>query len=122
MGKEYEDFVVFLFLQELTLYFETIIKPEQTIWPKEIVKSNQNKLLLKVTALEGKMATSSLVQIPVCANSMCSYRVYAGYIMDDKHYIPNKYCKYRKYIFCKESKKVELCNNLICNVKETRAH
>ena len=31
MGKEYEDFVVFLFLQELTLYFENIKKPELTI-------------------------------------------------------------------------------------------
>ena len=121
-GKEYEDFIVFLFLQELILYFENIKTPEPTIWDKEIFKSNQNKLLLKVTALEGKMATSSLVQIPVCANSMCSYREHAGYIIDDKHYIPKKYCKQKKSIFCEESKKVELCKNFICDVKETKVH
>ena len=121
-GKEYEDFIVFLFLQELILYFENIETPEPTIWDKEIFKSNQNKLLLKVTALEGKMATSSLVQIPVCANSMCSYREHAGYIIDDKHYIPKKYCKQKKSIFCEESKKVELCKNFICDVKETKVH
>ena len=121
-GKEYEDFIVFLFLQELILYFENIETTEPTIWDKEIFKSDQNKLLLKVTALEGKMATSSLVQIPVCANSMCSYREHAGYIIDDKHYIPKKYCKQKKSIFCEESKKVELCKNFICDVKETKVH